>query len=276
MTVRELKNEVYSLARLPIGEADGLFMSSLRRALLRIYAELKISDTKRLYITPCHQLSKIPQLIHYKGETKTLPLTGRAYSLKVSGKGYFTVRDGLDVLRYDFDSEEIRFCGFIKNGGEISFCGDYAYTVYDFVTYSSSFSDREEDIPDGSPYRTIDINLGGDFLMPLSYPTDRRGVAIKGMSIWGTKLTFAADFSGEVYLKYVKMPKKCTDSDEDIIDLPPNCSALLAPLVASLILIDDDYELSEKYERIYQTSKNELGGLYTSHSAEYVMTEGWA
>ena len=274
MTVRDLKHKVYSLARLPINESDALFNSMLGFAIDKIRTELLISEEKRLYITPYRPTVSVPRLVHYSGEEKSLPISGRAYSLGVVGKGYFTVRDGYDILRYDFDTNMSRFRGFIKNGGEICFCGDYTYTVVDFVCFSEITSDKESDIPDGTSERYINLTDEG-ILRVLSHPTDIEGNPIKDARIIGELLAIPSDFSGVVKLEAIKLSREYT-SDEDEVDLPSGYSSLLPPLVASLFFCDDDEELAEKCEKIYENLKKELNLLTRPHAITMVQTNGWA
>ena len=274
MTVRELKYEVYSLAGLPVAEADNLFSSSLRLALDKIRTELLITDEIRIYIAPCRPTVSIPRLRHRSGERKSLPITGRAYSLGVSGKGYFTVRDGYRILRHDFDTEYTRFRGFIKEGGEICFAGEYAYSVFDFVCFSDIPGDREEDIPDGVGEIRIDLAAKG-ILRPITQPTDGFGVPIEGARIVGDLLVLPKDFEGVLRLEAVRISRACS-SDTDEIDIPLRYHTLLPPLVASFIFIDDDKELAEKYGRVYEDLKKELNSLSLPCSPTRVLTNGWA
>jgi hypothetical protein len=274
MTVKELKSEVYSLAGLPEAETDTLFTSTLRLALDKIRTELIITDEIRIYITPCRRSVSIPKFIHHSGENKSLPITGRAYSLGVSGKGYFTVKDGFNVLRYDFDTEYTRFRGFIKEGGEICFAGDYAYTVFDFVCFSDIPSNREEDIPDGVSERRIDLTKKG-IIRPVTQPTDGCGEPIEGAHFLGDTLILPEYFEGTLRFEAVRLSRECS-FDDDEVDIPYGYYALLPPLVASLLFIDDDRELAEKYEKVYENLKKELNSLSPTCSVTRVQTNGWA
>lgn len=274
MTVRELKHKVYSLAHLPVSDTDLLFGMALKLALDKIRTELLISEEIKIYIPPCRPSVKYPALIHYSGEKKSLPLTGRAYSLSVSGKGHFTVRDGYDCIRYDFDTEMSRFRGFINTGGEICFEGDYTYTVLDFACYSDIMSNREEDIPDGSEQRYINLADKG-VLKLLTHPTDCFGKNIDGARIVGTMLCLPSDFYGAVCFEAIRLSKEC-GSDEDKVDIPDRYFSLLPPLVAALLFSDDDEELAAKCEKMYENLKKELNLIEQPHASISVQTNGWA
>lgn len=274
MTLKELKGEVYSLARLPISQHDPLFSRALRLALTRLRTELMITEEKRIYVRPRRPTVSIPAFIHRSGEEKTLPLSGRAYSLLVSGKGHFTVKDGGDSLRYDFDSDGERFCGFIKKGGEICFGGNFTYTVLDYVCFEDITSDRTSDIPDGECRIGIDLASEG-ILRVVSVPTDEYGRPIDGIGAVGDRLILPPRFSGTVRLEIIRIPRECV-SDEDTVDLPTGYTPLLAPLVASLLFIDDDPELSEKCGKIYENMRKELNPSTKPSSPAKVQTNGWA
>ena len=217
---------------------------------------------------------KHPVIVHYSGEKKSLPLVGRAYSLSVSGKGHFIVRDGYDCIRYDFDTDSSLFRGFINTGGEISFEGDYAYTVVDLVCYTDIMSNREEDIPDGGEQRYISLADKG-IIKVITPPVDRHGVSIDGARIVGDGLCLPSDFYGAVCFEAIRLSKEC-GSDEDKVDIPDRYFSLLPPLVAALLFSDDDEELAAKCEKMYENLKKELNLIEQPHASISVQTNGWA
>lgn len=274
MTVKELRYDVYALAGLPESEENARFTSALGAALDKMRTELLITDEIGIYLTSCRPTVSIPMLIHRSGESKSLPISGRAYSMGVSGKGYFTVRDGYRTLRYDFDTDYTRFRGFIKDGGEICFAGDYTYTVFDLLCFSDIPSDREEDIPDSVSERRIDLLKRG-VLRPVTQPTDGSGEPIEGARILGDTLILPASFEGAVRLEAIRRSKP-PSSDTDEVDIPSKYTFMLPPLVAALLFIDEDEALAEKCGKIYEDLKKELNSLPTPRTVVKVQTNGWA
>ena len=274
MTLKELKNQVYSLARLPVPSADPLFGQTLGFALNKMRTDLIIAEEKRIYIRSHRPLISIPRLLHRSGEKKSLPISGRAYSLWASGKGYFTVIDGGSCLRYDCDTDGERFYGFINEGGEICFEGDYLYTVTDFVCFAELTSDRADDIPKSAYDSFVDLTAEG-ILKLLSAPTDAYGTPISGARTVGDRLLLPAGFEGEIRLEVIRMPRVCL-SDEDTVDLPAGYAPLLAPLAASMLFLDDDRELAEECGRMYENMRKELDLQTKPKPPMQVRTNGWA
>ena len=275
MTLRELKNEVYSLSFIPTEETGTRFIYAVKRALAMIYSELRLTAQKKILIHHIRPTARFSSIVHKANESTTLPLAGRAYYLELSGKGYFIVRDGAISTRYDFDSDRAVFRGFIEKGGEIEFLGEFSYTVVKLVTFSELVSDRREDIPDGDAPR---INLAefDDFCALAELPKDSRGNEIKLSAIDGSLITLDEDFVGEVNISYIRRPRGVFEDDNSPIDLPGQYIPLLAPLVAFFILLDDDTSLAEGYKKIYEQMLVSFKQGLSKKKSEYVKTNGWA
>ena len=273
MKLKDLKNEVCSLCFMRPEEVGVGFINAVRRALSIIFCELKITGKKSMTISK-NRICKSEENISHIGKSDlTLPLVGRAYSVKLSGKGSFTVYDGPILKTESFDADEICFKGFIKYGGEIKFKGDYSYTVLSLTTFSDISSDRLEDIPDDSAY-IVDMNRYPDFFSFSAPPTDIMKNEIKGIVTDGTKIIFPVDFSGKATVYYRKRPLPLIDDDEEYINLPDGYLTLLAPLTSAMILVDDDKNLSDCYMELYSRMAKSMKP--TLSEATQVRTNGWA
>ncbi len=273
MKLKDLKKEVCALSFITPENANVGFITSVRRALSIIFSDLRISGKKTLTV-PKKSICKSEKNILHKGnESLTLPLAGRAYSIKLSGKGWFIIHDGAISRRESFDDDDVSFRGFLTSGGTVEFCGEYAYTVVSLLCFSDISSDRLTDIPlDDENF--IDMSGHPDFFAFSGPPSDGSGKGIRGAVLDGAKILLPNDFCGRVTVHYRKRPKNILDDGDETVDLPHGYLPLLAPLCASFLLADDDRELSECYMALY---KSMADGMKTSSAnAEYVKTNGWA
>ncbi len=276
MTVRELKNATYPLSHISGNDADRLFMSCLPGVLLTIYSDLKITARKSLFAEKIRPSFLLVRIVHRSGETRTLPLSGRAYSMRVSGKGRITVRDGSSVKCTDFDSEDKRLCGFIKEGGCILLSGEYFFSVSDFALYSDLYGESESDIPDAGRTKCLDFSKYDDFLAFISLPKTPDGRAVAGAFYEGNKLFLPSDFEGYITVNYLKKPRTHNFDDDEIIDIPKGYESLILPLLLCRMLTDEDKELSADYLEIYKSGFSALKKALKDGYSEYVITDGWA
>ena len=238
-----------------------------------IFSRLGIGAEKRIFKKALPVLSRYKGLTHQGYETKTLPLAGRAYSMKLSGRGTVIIRDGALVTRKDFNSEEVIFRGFISYGGEVSLVGDYRFTLIDFTCSADVFSDDLMDIPDGNGW-AVDMTSLSDFSSLVSV-TDQNGEAIDGWCTVGSRLILPEGCAECIRVIYRKRPLQIS-ADEDGIDLPSRYVPLLAPLCSALMLSDDNPELSEKYMKLYESMVKEAVALQKNIDPLRVKTNGWA
>ncbi len=276
MTISELKNSAYTLADLSGADADAIFINSLSAALLTLYSDLKITGRKKIFINRTHPDTYIKRLVHRAGEKTILPFTGRAYSMTVSGVGYFTIYDGANSTKHTFDCDKKLYRGFISSGGSIEFSGDHLYYIYDFSLFDEALSDRTDDIPRGSDTRCIDLSDDENFLALLALPKTKDGRTLPGASYEDGTLLIPSDFEGELWLRYLKKPKSPVMDDEAVIDIPRSYEALLLPLLLSLMLTKEDADVAEQYRGIYKDMLENLRDIPKDHVREYVVTDGWA
>ena len=275
MTLRELKNEVNSLSFISPEEQGGLFFSSVKRALSMLFCQLKITKCLEYSIEPLPVVSSYTNLVHNGKETKTLPLSGRAYSIRLSGKGRIVIIDGGIIQTKEFNSDDILFRGFIEKGGTVRFEGDFSYKIVSFITFNDVKSERTEDIYSENEDYIIDMQEKNDFFSFLSV-TDEKGLPIKNYSTSGTRLFLPKGYRGKVLITYRVRPIDLADCDESIIDIPKRFEPLLAPLVAAFTLADDNPELSEKYMMIYDNLLGCMNDTKEDLAPIWVRTNGWA
>lgn len=279
MTLKELHGEVCALGFDDFLELDTRFLAAASCALQGIYNAVSVSGKTKFFVKSSLPSSKISVFHHKGGGVDTLPLKGKAYSMRLYGKGVFTVEGENLANRKGFDCEGDVFCGFINGEATVKFIGDLSYTVCDLVTFDELFSDNAADIPDGSGYTTVDLaRLLPDFLAFDSIPRDNDGNIIECATLHDGKITFDPEFVGEVEIGYRKMPiLPSLDAPDVKIDLPSEYSLLLPLLTASYLLLDDDADKAVHYKEIYESELERVNALKRSISADgYLIADGWA
>ncbi|MBQ7387360.1 MAG: hypothetical protein IJW03_04245 [Clostridia bacterium] len=276
MTLKDLQNDVYALGYEKPLEKSELFISALNQAMRIIYSEQKYQKSAKIRVRRAAEASRTPSF-KYIGQPLTLPLVGRAYSMRVCGRGSVIINDGAAVREESFDGDGTLLRGFIRGAGTLTFSGDYSYDVCDLVTYSEIFSDSTDDIPDGSGTVSFDFSKFKDFLSFSDVARDERGAEIHEATLEGSYLTVRSNKSRDVYVKYNRAPTRLTLDDPSCeIDIPRSDEASLALLCASLLWRDDEPELSEHYHELYSELKSTRATSGGSKSAKYVLCDRWA
>ncbi len=279
MTLKELHGEICALGFDDFLELDARFLSSAKRALQGIYNAVNVRAKTKFFVKNSLPQSKISELYHTGGGTEVLPLGGAAYSMRLYGKGSFTLSSGSSSVRKSFDCNGDVFHGFIDGSASISFSGDLSYMVCDLVTFDEVFSNDVASIPDGSGYTVVDMNeIVADFLCFDSMPRDNDGRVIEYAALHDGRITFAPEFVGEAEISYRKRPiLPSLDAKDSEIDLPTEYELLLPLLTASYLLLDDDADKATHYKEIYESELAEIKKLQRSLSIEeYVIADGWA
>lgn len=276
MTLQDLQNDVYALGFERVTDPDDLFISAANRALRMIYTECKIKRSVTLRTDSVAVSSHIPRL-RYNASAVTLPLVGRAYSMRVSGKGRFVIRDAESVRAESFDADDRLYRGFIASDCTLTLEGDYSYTVYDLTTYSEITSDRIESIPDGSGCVKYDFSEYPDFMAFSQIPKDERGKEVKDASIEGSILTLRHQCGRSVTVTYYRQPKMISADDlYGHIDIPRSAESALPLLCASFLWREDESELAEHYYALAKDMLKGVGEEFTHKSAKYTVLDGWA
>ena len=276
MTLKDLQSDVYALGyEKPLEKSDA-FISAANQAMRVIYAEQKYQKNAKIRVRRTEEASRIPS-IKYTGETMTLPLVGRAYSLRALGCGRLVINDGECEREECFDSDEVLIRGFLKGSGTLTLLGDYSYEICDVVTYGELYSDRYEDSPDGSGVICFDFSKKPDFLSFADVARDGMGAEIKDARIEGSCLYVNQSKTRDVYVKYYRAPSKINlDTPTAMIDIPRSDEASLVFLCASLLWRDDEPELADHYLESYKELKSASRGFGHSVSTKYVSCDRWS
>lgn len=280
MTLSELKTEVVALGFDGEIGSDDIFISAVNRALCEIYSKRSILRTVTIYAAGRNP-SYYQKEIHVEGGGAiTLPLNGKAYSMRLCGMGNYWVTDGDDQELFQFDTgNESRLVqGFLNVGGSISFYGMVSFSVYDFSVFDEVYSIKAKDIPDGGAFRCFDLrSLYSDFLSFAGPATDASGNIIENCRLMDGKMELPSSYKGEIRISYRRLPETVTVNYENDIDIPRELEHLLPLLVASYVWLDLDASKARHYFDHYERLCDILErNNYEKIDFNYIDTNGWA
>lgn len=278
MNYSDLCREVRALGfenDIEIGES---LLFSARRAIKTIYNEYPIYKTAELYQNPILTSQRIKRMYHSAGEEYKIQFNAKSYSFITSGIGKYIISDLSGIREYHFSGTKAEHKGFLYGNGEIVFCGDFFYTVYDFVLFSQIYGPDERDIPSSSRHVEYELKRHfNDFLVPVSMPTDASGCEIPNSYVDDDILKIPIEYSGKIVFIYKKSPAWLSGEPDEEIELPNKCEHLFPLLVASYFWLDDDSEKSEYYHSLYKEGMSSAIVSGTSHvNNSYKTTNGWA
>lgn len=278
MNYSDLYREVCALGFEKDIEMSDALLFSARRAISEIYTERPVYKTAELYKNPILLSKKIEKISHGAGEEYKIDFNAKAYSFTTSGIGRYVISDPAGRREQDFSGEKVLHKGFLHGSGEITFSGEFFYTVYDVAFISEIYGPDVSDIPTSSDF--VEYNLrerAADFLIPAEAPHDSEGYAIPGAYIHDGIMKIPSGYSGKIVLTYKKAPYTLRgEADEDII-LPDGCDHLLPLLVAAYFWLDEDSEKSQYYMSLYRegiASVRIHGPTHIKNS--YKSVNGWA
>ncbi len=279
MTLRELQTEVSALGFDSTVECDAPFLAAANRALRLIYDERCVSGEVRILAVCPPVLKHIDSYVHMSGTIDALPISGRAYSMYVTGAGQITVTTDVCTHTRSFDGKEILIKGFINGVGTMTFSGG-GFTVTSLNVYGEIFGTDMEDIPDSSELHFYDVRDRVDnFVSFLSPARNSEGKIIKNATLSDGKLIIHGEYNGEIHLTYRRSPERISDALDREIDVPRELMAHLAILTAAFLWLDDDEEKARYYMELYRefTEKRAIPReLTVSKAGEYVNANGWA
>lgn len=279
MTLKELHSEICALGFDDFLELDRRFLSSAERALLTVYNSSGITASTKFFVRCGLPKTRVCEINHKGGGAEALPLSGRAFSMRLYGKGRVFIEEKSKSYNKDFDCFGDYFKGFLESDATVYFLGELSYTVCDLVTFDEIFSEDANGIPNGDTVTVIDLReMLPDFLAFDSMPTDRFGKPIESAVLKDGKISLDASFSGEVSLVYRKRPiLPSLDAPDAKIDIPSEYSMLLPLLAASYLLLDDEPEKAALYREMYEKNLLTIRERFRSSLGEkYVDTNGWA
>ena len=253
MTIKQLCEAVAHLGfESEISDTRAL-LSAANRALGMIFIDRPVPGRIRLdVISPKPILTKW-EIQHEGGESESFPLSGRAYTFRLSGKGSYTVWDGDKSTKREFSADSLVVKGRLSQGGRVVFEGYFPYTVRALACYGAYF-DSDGEVPELAARRDIPLTeLLGDYMSPYTPPTDRSGNPITEATIMNGVLSLPMEFSGEINLTYRRRAPYLDGFDLDSeIPLPSDVEPLLPIATAAFLWLDDESERAEYYMSLYR------------------------
>ena len=279
MTVQTLFDDVLALGFDDTAEMSYGFLYAARRAQRTVALEWGRESRARILAVGTDAISSIPLLKHAPGEVLTVKASGAtAYSMKLSGSGSYSVKDGKEEKKSDFSSRFLTRRGFIGKDGALVFSGDGSFTAFDIAFFRIPESEGAEAIP--IYYSETDYclpDLIDDFLAPTSIPTSSDGTAIDGARICADTLTLPSEFTGEVNIFYKRMPREISLNPTQAVDIPRIAEHLLPILTAAYLWLEDSPDKAQYYMQIYREATEEARRrLPKAVGGEYKNVTGWA
>ena len=279
MTLNELINRVRSLSGEDAYAEAGAVLNAVSLALGRIYTEVGVVGKGSVWVQSPRTERVIKEIRHTPGERKEYPLSGVAYSFCAYGRGRAVIKDG-DLQRVEnFDGYGVKMRGLIRDGGTVSFDGELAFCIKNFVTFKELLTPSADDIPVWSEGQRIPLeHIACDISRVIGTPTDRYERSIAGVFFEGNTLVTDADFAGEVFFKYYKRPPILSEDRADSdLGLPSWIESALVTLGVAYLLAAAEPETAEFFESEYEKLKCGIVGTDShSHYDKYINTARWA
>ena len=278
MTTRELRNEVSSLCYTDIGEKDLRFITYSNLALRAIYNEFNIVGEHRIDLgeKPLYYTEKI---LHTGGQTQKLSLTGKAFSMILSGKGCVTVTDQNGDVRKSFDTEETAFCGFLTGEASLTVEGNDSCVICHLACFGEDFGGDISKIRFVKPTLVYSMREEtGNFHSFIAPPTDKYGTPLSELKLIDDRIILDGKRFGEINLFYRRLPKRIfADLQDEWIDVPESYEELLTLLCTYFILLEDERDRANYFKELYnEVLKEKKNNTYERIGDEYFDTNGWA
>lgn len=284
MRLSELSQEVALLGFNATVEEGDLLLNSVNRALRELYNSRTIINKVVLAASGTKPIFYVKEIHRPGGNIITLPVDGKAFSMRVHGvMTYMTTDGGVNNARTVISPNEATLVrGFFTKGGYISLWADLSFTVYDFCVFKEIFSGEVKDIPHYGPTVTFDLrDIYGDFMSFISPAKDRNGRVIKNCVLYDGKVEVDSDYRGEINLSYRRLPTKIdklhSENEDPIIDIPEEYTHIFPLLVASYVWLEADEPKAKYYKKLYDESLEQIDSCgYDEIDCRYVDTNGWA
>jgi len=278
MTLTELHNEVRALGFDNYLECDARLVAAASCALRTLFSEMEVRCERRVLIHSTAPISRIPLIKHRGGESLTLPIAGKAFSLWAKGRGELVVTDGSGTRSIRFNTEGQILKGLMEGAGSLTLAGEYYYTVHDLSVYGELYGEGEEAIPNGGGIRVIEgTEIAEDFGGFCDEVKDRLGYPIPCARLREGRIVLPADYEGEIVVSYLRTPEAIDiDQPQRDIDLPAELCALLPLATAAILCLDGDEDKSEFYYRLYQRLADTVKAQRRATVTREYFTNGWA
>lgn len=284
MTLEELIIQAERFGGCVVIENRDLLISSANRALRELYLTIPVTKTVRFNARGHRPTTYYKEIVCGSGQSITIPIRGKAFSMRVMGNGNYTLNDNgsMTVSQFETGSETKLIRRFLSGDGSIRFWGSFTFTIYDLSLYDDIYGPEISDIPDGSPTTVYDIRaIYGDFLAFTTPPTDRYGSVIENCRLHDGLLEIDSGFSGEIVLTYRRMPlmidgQYVTSDPYEIIDINDEYTHLLIYLTWYHYLSIDDEAKAGIYKKKFDDMVSALNENYRIIDSSYVNVNGWA
>ena len=169
---------------------------------------------------------------------------------------------------------------------QITFKGDYDYTIRNLAMYDRVYSSSEESIPEYSSKIAYDItSFVNDFERFDATPIDSKGKRLyEGYSIEGNIIYLPLERQGVYTANYLhKVTAIPLDADFSAsatttieIDLEDDLAALMPNLIAAYVWLDDEAEKSQYYYSLYQQRAEQIKrNIKDLNPIEFESVYGW-
>ncbi len=289
MKVSELYKAVAQLGFEDSLDNDDRFLFAANRALFQVNALRPQTSAFTIHHAPLENevnvdtfkpLVKTEDIYFYASNVKS-------YYFETTGNGvcYLERFDNttgnwaiIKEISFKSDKDFIPHRGFIKNGDSflisqeevrLHFTGEYLYLIKNVAMYSHILSASTEDIPAYRVFEVYDISvLTSDFLSLASPPIQDDYTLHRlssGFDVENGRVVLLPRNtpSGLYKVIYNRKPKSISlnitpSTGEETIDLDEDLCALLPPLIASYIWLDDEPAKAQYYLALYQDRAEDI------------------
>ena len=278
MTLNELKNDVARLGFEESVEDEDIFLASANRALSLIYIDRPVSQTASISFSGPNVNVAREYIEHRTGQTITIPFLGRSLSFRSRGRGSCKLKDSTGESLIELAGDNQLTKRFVYGKGEITFYGNYYFTVTNLAVFEDLVGERPTDIPEYMPFVELSPKDWCDnFRAFIDQPRDKFGNANDSVKLIDGRIRAPFDFRGELYLTYYRTPAPIyADDANSIIDISEECAPMLPLLTASFMWLDDDAAKAQYYMSLYRDLVANVKRFSTNKvDAEY-RVNGWA
>lgn len=258
----------------------GVVITYLNTALFKIYNDLVIPKSGRLYAHGTKPIKKYDEILHHRNVDMNIELEGEAYSMRICGhttKVLLTTGGETKLLTHKQDENVVK--GFlVDKKGTLSLQGSTTYSIYDLCLYEDLPHQLAKDIPNGLKTTEYDMDLiYTDFACFLSHPKDRFGTLLDNVKTLDHKLYIDADYRGDIVFNYRRRPILCDVNTDSDIDVPRQYEALILPLFLCFFYMDVDEDKSEMYMKGYKLLLENIIHPSGAVSMDFdrIVTNGW-
>ncbi len=254
MTLNELKKQVAALGFESFIEDEDVFISSANRALNMIYTDRPVSKNAIISVGGPRLSVSYDFIEHKAGDVITLNVCGQSMSFYSTGVGECLVSDSSGTSIVPLLSKRQMTKKIFNGEARITFRGSYYFTISNFAVFEDLISEKVVDVPEYTPRREIEpTDYCKDFRALAEQPTDSKGNIINTAVIKDGRISLPFAYRGDVYLTYYRTPVTVTGSSEnEFIDVSPECEPLLPLLTASFMWLDDDAAKAQYYMSLYR------------------------